>query len=328
MTPRDAISEALVRACYEVFLGRAPENDDVIAEKLRCASVDELLRSFAGSPEAQRRFPEQMRPRYFAPLGPIDVDVTADVLNQMFQRVRREWTALAQADPFWSVITMEAYRSLQPEDPAVADFIETGRQTAALVDVFAQRSGYSLRRGVCLELGAGVGRVTRHLSRRFDRVVAVEVSGPSLQIAERILREAGVTNVEFVLLESPDDVHDLPQHDFFFSTIVLQHNPPPIQKYVLDCILPKIRDGGAALMQIPTHTPEYSFSVEQYLQSDAAGMEMHCLPMPVVFSLLEKHGLRPAEVLMDHWTGLYGSHTFFAVKAARATSSTRATASS
>jgi predicted O-methyltransferase YrrM len=314
VTSHPAISEELVRACYQVFLGRPPENQAVIAEKLRCASVDELLRSFAGSPEALRRFPEQLRTRYLAPLGRIDVDVTPDVLDQMFQRIRREWTVLGEADPFWSVITMQAYRSLQPDDPAVAAFIETGRQTAALIDVFAQRSGYVVPGGVCLELGAGVGRVTRHLAGRFERVVAVEVSRPSLQIAERILGEAGVKNVEFVLLESPDDVHDLPRHDVFFSTIVLQHNPPPMQKYILDCILPKISGGGAALAQIPTHTPEYSFSVEQYLQSDAADMEMHCLPMPVVFSLLEKHGLRPGEVLMDHWTGLYGSHTFFAVK--------------
>jgi hypothetical protein len=156
--------------------------------------------------------------------------------------------------------------------------------------------------------------VTRHLAERFDRVVAVEVSRPSLEISERILAEAGVTNVEFVLLESPDDVGKLPEHDFFFSTIVFQHNPPPIQKYVLDCVLAKIHPGGAVLAQIPTHTPDYAFSVANYLRSDASGMEMHCLPMPVVFALLARHGLMPREVLMDHWTGLYGSHTFFAVK--------------
>jgi hypothetical protein len=40
---------------------------------------------------------------------------------------------------------------------------------------------------------------------------------------------------------------------------------------------------------------------------------MHCLPMHEILRLIEKHRLSIREVLMDLWTGNYGSHTFFGV---------------
>jgi hypothetical protein len=65
---------------------------------------------------------------------------------------------------------------------------------------------------------------------------------------------------------------------------------------------------------VPTHSPGYTFDVAQYLASPVPAMEMHTLPMRAVFSLFEKHGMAPLEVLTDNWTGQPGSHSFFAVR--------------
>jgi hypothetical protein len=46
-------------------------------------------------------------------------------------------------------------------------------------------------------------------------------------------------------------------------------------------------------------------------------MEMHCVPMSIVFELLAINSFFPMEVIMDDWTGGYGSHTFFAQKRQR-----------
>ena len=85
----------------------------------------------------------------------------------------------------------------------------------------------------------------------------------------------------------------------------------------------RIRPGGGAYFQIPTHTPGYKFQIEEYLNNPLPGdgtddlhnlMEMHALPMHVVFETLDRRGMVPVEVLMDAWTSLLGSHTFFAMK--------------
>jgi SAM-dependent methyltransferase len=308
------ITAELVRAFYETFLGRAPENDRVVEEKLRTSSIAELLRDFTWSPEGARRFPEQLSRFCLAPVGPIDVDVAPEALEAMFDRVRRAWTALGETAPFWSVITKDEYRTLQADDPAVMEFMETGRGSAQLIDAFAERAGHTLEPGLCVEFGAGVGRVTRHLAERFERVLAVDVSPGNQRICRQLLEAQGVTNVDFLLLESPADVTALPDHEFFFSLLVFQHNPPPIQKYLLNSVFAKVKSGGALLIQLPTHTPEYSFRANEYLESDEIGLEMHCLPMAEVFESLRRNGLAPREVMIDGWTGIYGSHTFFAVK--------------
>jgi hypothetical protein len=43
-------------------------------------------------------------------------------------------------------------------------------------------------------------------------------------------------------------------------------------------------------------------------------MEMHCLPMAEIFRVFAEQRLTPLEVLLDGWTGLYGSHSFFGVR--------------
>ena len=60
----------------------------------------------------------------------------------------------------------------------------------------------------------------------------------------------------------------------------------------------------------------YRFDAKAYLAKAPTGMEMHNVPMAEVIRLIGKHGGVLHEVLMDYWTGLYGSHTFFGVKSA------------
>src|SRR5438094_9465912 len=65
-----------------------------------------------------------------------------------------------------------------------------------LADLFG-RLGADPRGGVCVEVGCGPGRMTRHLAERFDRVIAIDVSPGMLAQAR-----AGVTaaNVDFALV--------------------------------------------------------------------------------------------------------------------------------
>ena len=318
-SPRDQrrsadLTRELVVACYRQLLGREPEDDAVVREK-HGQTAEEIVRSFLASPEYTQRYPPHFLTHYLERPRAIDVEVGAKQLAAMFERIRAEWSELGQADPFWSVLTDDAYHADAIGEEALRRFHESGLETASLIDLIANRCGIVPRReGLCIEFGCGVGRVTAHLAQRFERVLAVDISPGNLAVCREMLDRLGLSNVETRLLESPSEIASLPAHDFFFSTIVLQHNPPPIQHYILDKILKKISDGGLFLFQLPTNTPNYSFDASAYLASPPSGMELHCLPMASVLSLLAKHRLTPLEVMMDGWTGLYGSHTFFGVK--------------
>lgn len=310
------IPSDFVRACYRVLLGRDPENNDVVWEKTLLTSYESVLETFVHSPEYRRRFPAYFWDNYYEAGNPIEVHVDDVEFESMFERIRHEWSKLGQIDPYWSVITDERYRVDKLTDESLAAFFASGQRTAEMIEAFASRANVRLKDGLCIEFGCGVGRVTRWLSDRFSRVLAVDVSGGNLRICDHFMRSQGIANVSTQTVARSSDIKDLPECEFLFSTIVLQHNPPPIQYFILDTLLSRIVPGGSALFQLATHTPEYRFSIKEYLASEPEGMELHCLPMAEVFRLLSRHRLTPLEVLMDGWTGLYGSHTFFVVKSA------------
>jgi len=299
------------------MLGREPENEAVVQASTRLPSYEALLEGFLDCDEFIQRFPvDGFRSVYLQPPQPVDVDVAETDLEAMFERIRGEWSKLGEEVPYWSVMTDDAYRGKTLGPDETQSFFETGEEAARTIDAFARRAKVATPTGRCVEFGAGVGRVTSPLARRFETVVAVDISPANLAICEEVMAQQGVQNVTPLLLRSPADVRLIPDYDFLFSTIVFQHNPPPVQLFLLDVLLSKLRPGGAFLFQTTTHMPSYRFEAKAYLASEPMGMEMHNVPMAAVIGLISKRQAVLHEVLMDHWTGIYGSHTFFGVKPA------------
>jgi SAM-dependent methyltransferase len=318
----------LVEACYRAILGRPPEDDAAVERKLAAGGLEDIIREFVESDEflAARSTPmPDLRDQYFFPAAQIAVDATPAQLKALFARVQLQWQALGEREPFWSVITRNEYKLEQFDDGTRARFFASGAEHAALVDIFCERNAVKVNRGVCVELGCGVGRVTRHLAASFDKVLAIDISEGNLAECRKMAEAHGLANVETRLLLSPEDLKDLPPIDFFYSMIVLQHDPPPVQKYILDILFGKIAEGGGFLFQAQTYAPFDSFSVEDYLAGPLHTMDMHSLPMHEILRLAEKDGLSIREVLPDNWTGRFGSHTFFGVneRVAKASSPAR-----
>jgi 2-polyprenyl-3-methyl-5-hydroxy-6-metoxy-1,4-benzoquinol methylase len=308
------VDKELVRACYSAILGREADNDAVVDEKIKWISSPEaLIRDFLTSPEFQNQLPRQVKDNYLYEALPIEVDVSEAQKEALFLRLRRQWAELGQNEPYWSVLTHEEYRAANMDAVTLASFYETGAYGggAGLIDLFCARNRVEVRRGTCVELGCGVGRVTKHLAEQFESVIAIDISEGNLRQCALMAERLGLANIECRLLQSPDDLCGLPEFDFFFSTIVLQHNPPPIQKHQLDVLLGKIKHGGGFLFQTQTYSRDYSFEVDRYLATPVETMDMHCLPMHEALRLIEKHGLCVREVVIDGWTGRWGSHTFF-----------------
>lgn len=316
----DSISRDLVIAAYRTFLGRDPENEEVVRQQLaQCKNEEQLLKAFLNSPEFTRRFANYasvVRAQYVGKQEHVDVDVPNDKFERLFSRVKEQWTALGRSEPYWSVLSDERFRMKKIGENA-AEFYASGADSDRIIDIFCQRTQVAPPRGTCLELGCGVGRVTRFLARRFEHVVGVDISEGNLQLAQKYLGEERVENVNLVLLRELRQLEEIAEFDFFYSILVLQHNPPPMVARMLRIILKKLRSGGGFLFQVPNQTPGYSFSIDAYLgrpNPAAMAYEMHALPMSAVLDAITDAGGRIKEVMLDMLSGGYGSHTFFGVK--------------
>ena len=240
----------------------------------------------------------------FAPPLSIDVDVDEATMRLLFERVASVWSKLGATDPYWSVLVDEAYRS-----ETIAQnknrFFKSGSWDAKLIAAFLARAGAESRAGgVCLELGCGVGRVTSRLADMFESVIAADVSKPHLQLAAERLATLSRRNVTFVHLQRLEELSALPVFDFFYSRIVLQHNPPPVMAHMLGSILERLSPGGYCLFQLPTYRDSYRFAVTDYLASRPAGMEMHCLPQRCVHDIFRRHGIDAIETVEDQSAGI------------------------
>ena len=250
----------------------------------------------------------------------IDLNMTPEQHEVLFNRMREQWTGYGEVDPYTSVLSDEKYHMSRIAEN-LEEFNASGQKPIDWLLNLSARNDIKIPTGTCFELGCGVGRVTKPLAEIFQRVIAADISPGNLALCKAYLQNSLKTNVDAILLQSPHDIENIPAIDFFFSIIVLQHNPPPVQYYLLDKILQKINPQGACMFQTLTYNPAYAYNVSFQLSLDKALFEawsIHCLQMRHIMHLLKKHEFSVIEVIEDGLSrGLskkFHSHTFFATK--------------
>jgi SAM-dependent methyltransferase len=239
--------------------------------------------------------------------APIQVQTETDAagLAALLAHTERTWTRLGDEEPHWSVISAERFKQSQLAEHQ-AEFNASGAGDLALFMAFLARNGVDpsgFER--VLEYGCGIGRVTRFFAENFPQVLACDISPSHLKQAELYLEQCGLSNVELQRIRGIDDIAGPADIDVVFSVIVLQHNPPPTMVAILDRLLARLRPGGVAYFQVPTHAIGYRFEVADYLKWGLQGqhVEMHYLPQRHVFRLARLHGCEVLEVREDDWVG-------------------------
>lgn len=250
----------------------------------------------------------------------VQVAMTQEEHRALFDRIQTQWTGYGDSEPFASVLSDEQF--LKENIQQNMYILEaSGQEVVRRLQAVAERNQVTLVKGKCLELGCGVGRITKPLSQVFDHVVAADISPGNLEVCKKHVHDGGARNVEALLLQSPEHIAAVHGIDAFVSVIVLQHNPPPVQYFLLDSILGHINPGGVAFFQTATFNPGYAYQIGHHLSLDTQAFEswsLHCLPMKHILQLFRKHGLEVLEVIEDGQTGglhnRFHSHSFFAVK--------------
>ncbi|PWS36668.1 hypothetical protein DFH01_16155 [Falsiroseomonas bella] len=296
-----------VRAAYRLILGREPENEAVVAAHASGARDLAALRAtFLNAPEfcqANAREILRFTTGWAATRkhGPVETECSPEDLARLFAHVRRVWSRLGEVEPHFSVVSHAAYKPERIAETMPA-FLATGRAEAEMLA--AELAGHGFRttgwsHGV--ELGCGVGRVTRHLAGFAERVTGLDVSAPHLELARAHLAAEGVGNVTLARIEDPAGLV-LPACDLLYSRIVLQHNPPPVMLFLLRRMLAALRPGGVAVFQLPVFLEGYRFVLAEYLAGMDAidDQELHALPQAAVFGAIAEAGCRVLACYRDN----------------------------
>lgn len=218
----------------------------------------------------------------------------------MSERHRRQWEALGASDPYWAVLTDPTKRHGKWDKE---EFFRTGAREIDGALSRAAAFGMPIRSGIALDYGCGVGRLTRALAERFERVIGVDISAAML--AQARAATAGVTNIQYLRTdgETLAGIAD-GSVDLLYSCIVLQHAPRATQRRIVREFCRVLRPGGTLIFQTPHRqnlrdpAGRRHFllgSVARRLRSlgrnQSGLMEMHTLPRRQVERLLETGGV-------------------------------------
>src|SRR5437588_3676460 len=137
--------------------------------------------------------------------------------NSLSRSMKCDWNQMARENPYYYVVTWDEFSS--PAECDTIAFFESGKKSVG--EVFGWLQVQPQRDWSVLEIGCGLGRLTRTLNGMFDRVVGVDVSSEMVARARQLTPGLDVREVNGVnLREFPDQ-----SFDRVFSILVLQQLP-------------------------------------------------------------------------------------------------------
>jgi 2-polyprenyl-3-methyl-5-hydroxy-6-metoxy-1,4-benzoquinol methylase len=305
------VSKEAVIYAYRLLFGREPESEGVVTHyATEVANINQLRELFINSTEFCKSLQQIQSPRlprlpFNGPAMEIELTATTEKLTALFIKTAMQWQHLGETQPHWSVLTNESYFQENFHQNSDA-FYASGEAELTQFDATLNRakiSAHNFKR--CVELGCGVGRVTIPLAKRFEQVVALDISQAHLDVAKHYANQKGMHHISFGHLSQIHDISQVGEFDVLYSRIVLQHNSPPVMAILLNELLAKLRPGGVAFFQIPTYKAGYRFCIDDYLaQENNTTMEMHFFPQTALFDLIANQLCSVLEIREDDSIGL------------------------
>ncbi len=159
--------------------------------------------------------------------------------------MRDFWDAKARENAMYYISSYRAYDQQDPEE-----FWKWG---AILAERFLGESGLRFTGGESmLEIGCGIGRMSKYFADRFGHVTAIDISPEMVRQAQADLRDLGNVRVEVGNGSDLSAYRDA-TFDFVFSYIVFQHIPDT--RITLNYIREAgrvLRPGGHCYFQVNT----------------------------------------------------------------------------
>ena len=160
--------------------------------------------------------------------------------------LQEHWTAFGKTDPLWAILSKRG----KEHNWDVDEFFRTGRewidQMMSQVDTIRP----SLSRGVALDFGCGVGRLTQALCRYFAQCHGVDIASSMIDAANQF--NAFGDRCRYHLNERDDlQLFGDNTFDLVYSKVVLQHMEPQYSKKYIKEFIRVLAPGGLAVFQVP-----------------------------------------------------------------------------
>lgn len=150
-----------------------------------------------------------------------------------------DWSRLAEDEPFFGVLTSDAFLARNLTADSVQAFYDSGHAVVADTLADLRRLHPDFRPARILDFGCGVGRLALAMAPHADSVVGVDVAPRMLDRARQRALETGEEKVAFRAALRGGD-----RFDWINSWIVFQHIPPARGYEILDGLLRHLVPGG------------------------------------------------------------------------------------
>ena len=216
-------------------------------------------------------------------------------------QLREKWERLAVLDPLWAVWTDPAHKGRRWNPEA---FFTIGEREMARLMSQLERGGHQFPRGAALDFGCGVGRLTRPLARRFERVVGVDISATMVSFATGYTTESNCT---YAVNEAADlRGYGTRGFDFVLSRNTLQHMAPALSEGYLSELVRVLSGAGLLVFQLPSTRKSDGKDSQAWaplgtgLDSDGyPRMDMYGMKRRKVGAIIERAGGRVVEAWAD-----------------------------
>jgi len=206
---------------------------------------------------------------------------------------KQVWEDYAELDPTYAILIDPQFKFNKWN---LDTFFDTGKQEIEKVMEKARKMGYPSGRQIALDFGCGIGRLTRALTKHFDKVYGVDISATMINKAEELNK--GFPQCEFKTNNKPDlKIFPDQYFDLIYSNLVLQHisERSIIENYVLD-LCRTLRKDGLLIFQLPDHIPLAQRLSQNYLKPRSRLFSLFSL-LGVDKAYLYTHGLGPSIIM-------------------------------
>ena len=241
----------------------------------------------------------------------------------------KDWTTIAETDPYWGVLSVEDFRGEELSDGARQTFFDSGKAFVENTFAFIRRhidAGFAPARS--LDFGCGVGRLLIPIAAHSTEAIGLDIAPRMREIADANLRSVGVGNARVL---ASDDLLSQAEGEFDFvnSFIVLQHIPPERGTVLLEHLIRKIRKGGVGSLQLTYAKDRRFFPHEGWrarfyrregdsirdILPQPMGADAHIMmfdyDLNAVMALVSTYGGSPVMVLPTNDDGHLGVHLIF-----------------
>lgn len=170
-----------------------------------------------------------------------------------FDRLRALWDDHARVDPLWAVLALDDKRDRSWD---LRDFMKQGEREIALLMHRCEELGLAVSMDSALDFGCGVGRLTQALGRRFRHTVGLDISPEMIRLAQGLNKYPGKVTYRENRVGGLAEF-DAGSFDLIYSSIVLQHVPPPLTLEYLRQFVRLLRPNGLVIFQLPAHRLEH-----------------------------------------------------------------------